>query len=44
MFPVAFRLLAFASGGFLHPLRDSAFLTVGLLWAWNEGVDVGVSY
>jgi hypothetical protein len=29
--PVAFRLLAFASWTFLHPLRNSAFLTVGLL-------------
>jgi hypothetical protein len=30
-FPVAFRLAAFASWFFLFPLRDSAFLAVGLL-------------
>jgi hypothetical protein len=29
--PVAFRLAAFASWSFLFPLKDSAFLTVGLL-------------
>ena len=29
-FPAAFRLPAFASRAVLRPLRDSAFLTVGL--------------
>ena len=40
--PVAFRPLAFASRTLLHPLRTSAFLTVGLLTA-EPSDPIGVS-